>query len=618
MSYTTNFCPNPSVEYTILGYTPVIGTEQVSQVNHYYSGQYALQVTTPGSVPGEGISTPAGVVAATVTGSASVAIFGETGNLTVQAIQNPGGQILGTFPVQLNGQDWQRIELNSLAMTANDDFYLVISTTTAQALTFLIDAVQYEPESPAHAYIDGDQANCTWTGTPGASASYQQYQNPVSLSGGMTLEGIISVVAQGQVFGVGLMVGQMDMSGQEHPMVAETSPGRVVIAPAIDTGVTGLPWEIAGGGWITETIVITPAGQFSAFGVWQSSDPDPAMTLLGSNNAGTDDGSASYVQLYGAFTPPQQVLDSSGSALWNAAAYMAAGFKIANQAVYVSSSAPNAVNFAQVQVEKQTSSTPGAYQLPRSLLSIIKPTNLNYVQNPGFETTGANWDEYWTAFGGAALTQWTGGFLGNYSMQVSCPAANSGVYVVVPNLIVGDVFTASAYVGPQGNNISDIQMSISASTVDVELAGGGPTISSNATGWPYGEGDYGSGPYGGINPANYPMTAGDFPYRPWTPFTAPQSTVVLAFTPVAVTGATYPLIFQIDCVMVSPGEVLTAYGDGDTDGWQWEAGGTPGLCRSYYYERESVASAAIQSVLNQHIPLGLSAYAPQYALPPTQ
>jgi hypothetical protein len=606
-NYTTNFCPNPSIEYSTLGYAPITGTEQLSQVNHYYSGQFGLQVTTPGRLPGEGISTPAAVVAATVTGSASVSIFGETGLLTIQAIQNPGGQILGTFQVQLNGQDWQRIELDNLAMTVSDNVYLVIYTTTAQALTFLIDAVQYEPESPAHPYIDGDSPNCTWTGTPGASASYQQFQHPTRLSGGMLLEGTLGVVAQGEVFGITLMLGQMDMSGQDHPMVAVTSPGRTVIAPAIDTGITGLPWEIAGGGSISCTAA-SPGSGFSAFGIWETGvDPDPAMTLIGSNNAGTDDGATGYAQLYGAFTPPQQVLSSSGSALWNAAAYMAAGFRIASQAVYVSSAAPNAVNFAQLQIEKAAGSTPGSYQLPRSLLTIVKPTNLNYVPNPGFETSGGSWDQGWTAIGGATLTQQAGGFLGSFSMQVSVPSANGGVYVTVPGLILGDMFTASAYVEPVSGNIADIEMSV-----------GSASVSANATGYPYGVGAYGSGPYGGVNLATAPMTTGSFAYRPWLPFAAPESTVTLSFIPVAVTSATYPLVFNIDCVMVAPGEVLTGYGDGSVDGWQWEAGGTPGLCRSYFYERENVAASAIQSVLDQHIPLGLSAYEPVYAAPPTQ
>lgn len=608
-NYTTNFCPNPSLEYSLLGYTPLVGTEQLAQSNVYYSGQRSLQVTTPGSVPGEGVILPSAPITATVTGSASLYIKGESGILTVQAIQNPGGQILGTFQVQLDGGDYQRIELNSLALTQFGTFSMAVFTTTAQAVTFWIDAVQYEPESPAQPYIDGDQANCTWTGVPGQSASFQQYQNPVKLSGGMILEGSIGVVAHGMIVGIGPMVGQMDMSGQDHPMVATTQPGRTVIPPAIDTGITGLPWEISGSGTITATVK-SPGSAFSAFGIWETGvDPDPAMTLIGANNAGTNDGTTSYTQIYGAFSPPQRVLNSSGSALWNAAAYMAAGFRIASQAVYVSTSAPNAVNFAQVQVEKQTASTPAAYQLPRSLLTIVKPTNLNYVQNPSFETTGGNWDEFWTAISGATLTQHTGGALpgSTYSMQVSVPSAGGGVSVSVPSLILGDMFTASAYLEPVSTNIADIEMSV-----------GSASVSANPTGYPFGVGGYGSGPYGGVDLATAPMAGGSFAYQPWLPFAAAASTVTLTFTPVAVTGATYPLVFNIDCVMVEPGEVLTAYGDGSSDGWQWELGGTAGLCRSYFYERQNVAASAVQSVLDQHIPLGLSAAAPVYALPPTQ
>ena len=604
-TYTTNFNPNPSLESGIAGYAGLTGDERISQDTVAWTGRYGLKVTTFGLVPGEGVITPAGSVIASVTGSASLYIYGDTGNLTVAAVQT-GGQVIGSIPVQPDPGGWQRVALDQLAMTGGSELRLMVYTTTAQPLTFWIDAVQYEPETPAHPYVDGDQSYAAWTATLPPSPSYQLFQNPTSASGGMTLEGSLGVTAHGAVFSAGKVAGQMDMSGQQFPMCAVSSPDREVISPAIDPGVPGLPWEISGGGTISAVTVLSPGPAFTDFSVYETgTDPDPAMTLIGASNAGIENASnstGSYTQVYASFSPPQQSLDSRGNARWQAAAYMAAGFAVSAQGAW-SSGNPNGVNFTQVQVEKATGATPGAYQRPRALSTIIKPTSMNYVTNPSVEVSTSGW----TAVSGATLTRVSGGYQGSYSLQVSVPSAGAGASIEVPLLILGDTFTASAYLSPVSANIADIAMDV-----------GGASTSANPTGWPYGAGDYGSGPYGGVNAASAPMATGGWDYRPWTPFTAPASTVTLTLTPVAITGATYPLVFDIDCVMITPGEVLAAYGDGSTDQWQWELGGTPGLSRSYYYERENVGANAVQSVLSMHIPLGLTAYAPQYAVPPTQ
>lgn len=599
--YTTNFCPNPSVEVSAQGYAPLRGTETLTRYGIAWAGQWGLQVTTSGTLPAEGISTPPGQVIAPATGSASFYVYGEPGVqaavMTANAVTGTG-QILGATQFQL-AAGWQRIELDNLILARGSLLQLLIYTSSAQAVTFVIDAVQYEPETPAHEYTDGDAPSSAWDGTTGLSSSYTAYQNPVAMSGSMVLEGSITLLAQGEVIVIGPLSGQMDASGDSHPMTA-VSGTRAVIPPAVDTGIAGLPWQIAGGGQVTSVTLGTPGSAVSAFGIWETgTDPDPAMTMIGYNNAGTPDSAEDYTRIYATFSPPQQALDSAGTALWQTASYMAAGFRIAGQGT----AAADGVNVTQVQVEKALARTPSAYQLPRSLNTVVKATGMNYVTNPSMEA-GL---EGWTAIGGATLTQAAGGFQGSYSLQVSVPSAGGGAYIVVPDLITGDTFIASAYIQPVSDDINDITM-----------AAGATEVSSNPSGYLYGEGDYGSGPYGGINLASASMVTGSWAYRPWTSFTPGQSAVVLSFIPVAATGAVYPLVFRIDCVMVSPGEVLGAYADGSTDEWQWETGGTPGLSRSYWYERQNVAANAVMSVLDTHIPLGLTAAEPLYALPPAQ
>lgn len=620
--YTVNFCPNPSAESGTAGYGAVTGGETLAWVSAAWSGQHAIQVTTPGAAAGEGIMTPAGTVLADVSGCASVYVYGDAGQLTLTAVQNPGGHVLASVPVQPAPGGWQRAQLDQLPLTEGSTLSLLLATTVAQAMSFTIDAVQYEPQPQPHPYADGDQPYGTWAasgdegalrggallgGAPSAGAtSYQQYQNPVALTGGMALEGSAAPAVPGAVSSTGPVSGQMDASGQPHPMAAASSPGRAVIPPATDPGVPGLPWEISGGGAVSAVTVTRPGAAVTAFAVYQTgTDPDPAMTLIGTSNAGTlcaGNTASGYARVFGTFSAPRQVLDSTGSALWQSAAYMSAGFAIAAQAPW-SPGTPNGVNFTQVQAELATGPAPAPYQRPRSLLVTVKPTQLNYVPNPSAEVSLAGW----TAFGGAALTRVSGGFSGSWAFQVSVPAAGGGAYVTVPELILGDAFTASAYIQPVTTGISDVIM-----------GAGGATASASPSGYPFGGEGYGTGPYGGVNPASGSMATGSWAYRPWLPFTAPASTVQVSFTPVAAEGASYPLVFQVDAVMTSPGEVPGPYGDGSSDGWQWELGGTPGLTRSYYYERQGAGASAVQAVLDQHVPLGLSACAPAWALPPTQ
>jgi hypothetical protein len=615
--YTVNFCPNPSAETDLTGYSPVTGTETITQDLVSFSGKYGVKVTIPGQAPGEGIATPFGPVIAYAQGSMSLYVYGTAGRLTVSAVQSPGGQVLGSIQVQPgSSSDWQRVELDQLAMTSGKDVFLEVTTTTTQALTFWIDAVQYEPTSPAHPYTDSDQ-QYTSTETSSAAPSsarmgevmrdtapaqiaYQAFQYPVSADGGMVLEGAIEVVVTGEVVVLSTIAGQMDMSGQLFNMAAVSGP-RTVIAPAIDTGIPGMPWLISGGGGISAVTIVSPGPGFAEFAIFGSTDPDPAMTMIGPNNAGTVNGKGNWTQVYGTFSPPAQRLDTNGNAVWQAAAYMAAGFKIGGQAKHTTS-APNAVNFAQVQVEKAHMSTPSPFQRPRSLSTIVKPSQMNYVTNPSIEQ-GTNG---WAGIVNATVVQVSGGYQGSYSLQVTVTEAGDGAMTEVPLLIFGDTFSASAYVSPVSGNIADIR-------INAENSSALALPSGNS----FGAGGFGAGPFGGVNTAGAPMATGTW-YRAWTSFTAPASTATLKFTPVAVQGATYPLVFNIDCVAVNPGEVLEPYADGNSDGWQWELGGTPGLSRSYYYERESAGANAVQGVLDKHIPLGLTAYAPQFAVPATQ
>jgi hypothetical protein len=50
----------------------------------------------------------------------------------------------------------------------------------------------------------------------------------------------------------------------------------------------------------------------------------------------------------------------------------------------------------------------------------------------------------------------------------------------------------------------------------------------------------------------------------------------------------------------------------------WEQGGSANLARSYYYENYIERSYLIQTLLEENVPLGITANTPQYAVLPTQ
>ena len=72
-------------------------------------------------------------------------------------------------------------------------------------------------------------------------------------------------------------------------------------------------------------------------------------------------------------------------------------------------------------------------------------------------------------------------------------------------------------------------------------------------------------------------------------------------------------------MLVEAGETLQPYFDGSFGGdYSWETGGTAGLTRSYYYDRLEVSTGAVNDVLSQHTPLGITAAAPTFSQPYSQ
>jgi hypothetical protein len=539
--YTTNYIPNPSLEISTTGYTPFTGTLMVRDTTTAQFGSSSLKVSTDGITAGEGFLSPQAVFPSSATGSASIYLMGQAGSLTISAV-TAGGAVLSSITVQLSGV-FTRYELDNLAITGtNVPVWISVATPSAQKLTFWADSLQAEPESPATPYCDGSQAGCTWNGTPGLSTSFRQYQFGLSSTGGFTVSGHVSTIVPGQVF---------------------------TTAPDVAVDITS--------GTVAVT-VLSPVSVFDDFAVFELADNDPAMTYGLWNNAGVMTGYNNYNEGYGYFVPPLDYPVSGGEFAWRRAAFAAVGFVFANLPV------GQAANITNVQVEfPQINGTspvsPRPWQTPRVINTTVKPNRLNYVANPSFELNSTGWA---TTGSNVTITQDATTFapqVGEYGnllynagavalkVTMSASGTGQGTQYTVSNLIIGRTYTASAYVQP-GTGIADVVMTIANGTGNAATSG-----------TPYGDGTFGGGQYGGEPASLSQLPTGQY-YRPSCTFTATADSHVLALEALEVSGASYPVSFWVDAVLVEDGEVLQPYFDGSfgVDAfWEGSVSSGPGV-----------------------------------------
>lgn len=594
--YTTNLCPNPSFGTSLAGWAATDVNTSLAQTNLVaLAGSQSMAVTTDGSMPGQGTIgplAPVPVYTGPVIGSMTCSVWGQTGTLYISAVANPGGTVMATSTVTLNGSGWQTVVLNGLHFPQSSlggTVYLQVITAFAQDITFYLANVMYEPESPAHAFCDGDQPGCTWSGTAELSTSYQQFQYSFSGTLGLFLSGNANFIALGETF----------------PMPAA---GVLQFTIRPDAG--------------TVLSVASPLAAMTDFGIWETTDPDPAMTYGWWTNAGTVSGENSYARIYGMVVPPTDYPVSGGQLAWRRAAYGAVGFSWA--------AVPNGNSqvLTDVQLEYAKTSvgsatTPSTYQRPRQLQVIIKPNRLNYITNPAMQVSTAGWSGM---EGNETLAVDTAQFPGNIasynnlpysigqSLRVTLTAGTSqGVQISVPYLIPGETYMCSFYALP-GSQMTDIVGSCGTGAGDIA------SLIDAADG--YGAQPYGSGPYGGVNASSVALS------QAWVqcsfPFIAEAAglgtdTCELTISAELMAGANYPTFFWITGVVVEPGDILNPYFDGNSGpDAMWETGGTAGLARSYYYQQLQYGQSVVAATLASNTPLGISYASPLYGVPPTQ
>lgn len=578
MPFTTNLVPNPSFQQGLLGYSPIQAVDLFLDDSKVLHGPHSLRVTCPGTVAGEGCRCISGVVPATSVCSASLFIIG-SGNVNVSVSIDPGGTLHATFPVTLKNE-WTRIIINDIPAGPGQELYMTVYTTTKQSTVFWISGVQIEPGSPAHDYCDGDQVGCFWLDLP-FGRSVQTFEFPVS--------------AIGNIISAGNIVHALDIAQISQATVAHgkiQSHGDIVFAGTQN-----------------------PLAAFTDFGIFELTDPDPAMTYTGWNNAGTQSGtSGAYNRIYGVFYPPLDQIASDGSTVWGRAAYMALGFKFASM---LTSGTQNITN-VQAEVLPLTGSSPAptTYDLPKKVHTIVHPNRLNFCPNPSIEVASTGWSGTGTGTVSRDTTVSVGNVIefddfqftsGTCSLKTTVNSAGDGCQITIPNLITGDEYIVSAYIkaGPGLTN--------------VVLACGNGTAACVDIGDPYGTGGgYGDIPYGGV-PANAADLDTTVWFRPNFTFTATASTQTLTILSASGADVSYPAHFWVDAVLIEAGQLLSFYFDGDFGtNYFWETGGTAGLTRSYYYDQFAVKQKAFLNTLAAHVPHGISFADPVYNIPYTQ
>lgn len=564
MATLSNLCVNPSFEVSVQ-YWETYGDASLTQTGvTAYSGQYCGIVQTGGLQEGEGVLAPACSFTTASPVSVQLRLAGETGTLAVTVAKNPGGIILGTQAVEL-ANDWQNIEFPGLAVNANDSLYVIIVTSgSAQALTWYTDAVMYEPAAALDPYFDGDYPGATWTGPAGLSASQIPQPGALSLHGGMSVSGLLAVIAEGAVSQVSPPSGQATMSG---------SVGAI-------SGVD-------------------PPAALDDFASWETgTDSDPAMTYVSWNTAGLPSGHTAYSRPWAIFYPPLDYPVSTGANLWNRAAFAAVGFE------YASVGAGVAQNLTCVQLEQMplagtasvdATPAPTGYDPSRTLHTIVKPARLNFAQNPAFQGAGT-----WTGSGNGSLSydpQVTYPLGGAYDGQVLTTYTQSGLATVgngyggvtqqLAGLFTGDTYIASIYVLP-GTGILDFQ-----------LTAGNGVSAPVATG--------------------SDLPAGQW-LRLYVIFAAPAPVATLTVTAITDPAAEFPVTFHCGPCLAEAGDTLGSYFDGSFSNpdYMWETGSAAGTGRSYYYEDFTIQQAVILDILSRHTPLGITWAPPLYATLPTQ
>jgi hypothetical protein len=336
--------------------------------------------------------------------------------------------------------------------------------------------------------------------------------------------------------------------------------------------------------------VKAPSAAFKDFAHYPYAGVDPAMAWIGINSGTlTSAPAGSYSRAYAAFTGPVDYPVSGGGYAWKRAAYASVGFKFAS----MSANKHQILDAVQFEALPVGSAGPSAYQNAREIQAIIKPSRLNYATNPNFESGLTGYGPTGQATHALDSFCWQG----TQALKVTVPTTatqDSGLSFQVSGMIPGRTYTMSA------------RVAIAQGCGDIAPWSGAGAVQLGAVKW--------------TQAANRTDPAHKRWRTMYVTFTTPSSSLSVGMNvlkPTMTPGTAS--IFWVDGVLVEEGTAVRDYFDGSMGSdYLWEQGGSPNLARSYFYENYVERSYLIRTLLEENVPLGITAAVPQYAVLPTQ
>lgn len=152
---TTNLltADQSSVETDLTGFT-VIGGTLSRDTTKAWRGSASLKVVTQGSTSQEGFYIfPMPTASPNTVYTASVYLKG-SGTVKLELAVLPGGSVVNSQIITLNNS-WQRVTVTGTTKSDTTNVYLLVRTTTVQAITFWADGLQIEQKSYATSWTLG-------------------------------------------------------------------------------------------------------------------------------------------------------------------------------------------------------------------------------------------------------------------------------------------------------------------------------------------------------------------------------------------------------------------------------------------------------------------------------
>ena len=181
---TTNYIKNPSVRFATTGWN-ADGSTISRTLNFARFGVASLKVVTDGSVIREGVYYRVDTLSSQ-SENVTVSIYVRgSGHIRIRLTDEVTGKEWVSKETVLETTRWQRISVSGRCSSSNDvRLYTETYGTSAQSVTFYVDAAQLELKAYPTSYCDGIRPGCRWNGLYDESTSYR---SPYTRAGGRWL-----------------------------------------------------------------------------------------------------------------------------------------------------------------------------------------------------------------------------------------------------------------------------------------------------------------------------------------------------------------------------------------------------------------------------------------------